>query len=51
MKAEYLVRFYHPDVGPRTGLRSGDTVFDISSRFSSILEPLSNHHSTRNPAL
>lgn len=38
MKAEYLVRFYHPDVGPRVGLLSGDTVFDISLRFSSIAD-------------
>jgi 2-dehydro-3-deoxy-D-arabinonate dehydratase len=32
----FLVRFYHPDFGPRTGLRIGDTVFDISSRFETV---------------
>lgn len=36
MNSHQLVRFYHPQLGTRVGLRSGDIVFDISTSFPSI---------------
>lgn len=36
MNSQQLVRFYHPEVGPRVGLRLEDTVFDISASFPTI---------------
>lgn len=33
-----LVRYFHPEHGPRTGLLQATTVYDISSHFSSIGE-------------
>jgi 2-dehydro-3-deoxy-D-arabinonate dehydratase len=32
----YLVRFYHPDVGARLGLRVEDQVYDLGDRFTSM---------------
>lgn len=36
MDAPMLVRFFHPDLGERTGLRLGDTVFDVSAVFPTV---------------
>lgn len=33
-----LVRFFHPDLGPRLGLEQNGTVYDLSDTFSSVCE-------------